>query len=260
MSRAAINKKGLPQSGYEPIFDPRDYSIIGFNCYDYAIGYNDKNNKKKPHSQKSSPGERAGLSNKLNVTKCSDLSKGILKDNPKTVKSCKDPNKACGKGTFKIMSFVSPGVRGNTADFHFYRQVKSARYKIMPGDTVTGLARYFRVSPDVIRSACKNLKTPTNAVNGNINSNTNLSNRALAANKKRANNKTSILTPGKIIEFKCNLWAHKQGWGTRPILVDADGKTIYDPRKANRNYGSLNYSQLCGVYCVSSRNAKSGNT
>ena len=252
--------KALPQSGYEPIFDPRDYSIIGFNCYDYAIGYQDKKDNKKPHSQKSSPGERAGLANKLNVTKCGDLKTGILKDNPKNIKLCRDPKKVCGRGFFKIMSFVSPGVRGNTADFHFYRQVQSVRYKIAAGDTVSGLAKYFRVTPDVIRSAAKKLKQPTNNIDGNINSNSNLSNQAMAANRLRANNKLSPLIPGKIIEFKCNLWAHKQGWGTRPILVDAKGKTIYDPRKANRNYGRLNYTKLCGVYCVRAGKAKSGNT
>jgi len=250
----------LPLSGYEPIFDPRDYSIIGFNCYDYAIGYQDKRNNKKPHMNKSSPGQRAGLSNKLNVTKCGDLTKGILKDNPRAIKRCTDPKKVCGRGYFKIMSFVSPGVRGNTADFHFYRQVQSVRYKIAAGDTVAGLAKYFKVSPSVIRTAAKKLTNPTNNVDGNINSNSNLSNRVMAANRLRANNKKSILTPGKIIEFKCNLWAHKQGWGTRPILVDAKGKVITDPRRANRNYGRLNYTKLCGVFCVRAGKAKSGNT
>jgi hypothetical protein len=108
-------------------------------------------------------------------------------------------------------------------------------------------------------------------VNGNINSNSNLSNIAQAKNankwknsnnlKNNANNNTNrtVLVPGKIIEFKCNLWAHKQGWGTRPLMVDASGKTIADPRKANRNYGSLNYSNLCGVFCVRAGKAKSGN-
>ena len=178
---------GLPQSGYEPIFDPRDYSIVGFNCYDYAIGYRDKNNNKKPHGTKSAPGDRAGISNKLNVTKCGDLKKGILKDNPKNIKLCRDPKKVCGRGYFKIMSFVSPGVRGNTADFHFYRQVQSVRYKIAAGDTVSGLAKYFRVTPAVIRTASKNLKQPTNNVDGNINSNSNLSNKAMATNRLKTN-------------------------------------------------------------------------
>jgi hypothetical protein len=253
----------LPLSGYEPIFDPRDYSIIGFNCYDYAIGYQDKRNNKKPHNNKSTPGGRNFTNN---VTRCAGLNKGILKDNPKAIKKCSNPNKVCGRGYYKIMSFVSPG-----NDFHFYRQVQTVRYKIAAGNTVTGLARYFKVSPSVIRAAAKKLKTPTNLVNGNINSNSNLSNIAQAKNankwknsnnlKNNANNNTNrtVLVPGKIIEFKCNLWAHKQGWGTRPLMVDASGKTIADPRKANRNYGSLNYSNLCGVFCVRAGKAKSGN-
>lgn len=167
------------------------------------------------------------------------------------------------------MSFVSPG-----NDFHFYRQVQTVRYKIAAGNTVTGLARYFKVSPAVIRAAARKLKTPTNNVDGNINSNSNLSNIAQAKNARKTNNRNNntnkknntntnnnrnILVPGKIIEFKCNLWAHKQGWGTRPLLVDASGKTITDPRRANRNYGRLNYSNLCGVFCVRAGKAKSGN-
>jgi hypothetical protein len=135
------------------------------------------------------------------------------------------------------------------------------------------------VSPAVIRAAARKLKTPTNNVDGNINSNSNLSNIAQAKNARKSNtnrwknnnnnkknntnnnNNTNrtILVPGKIIEFKCNLWAHKQGWGTRPLLVDASGKTITDPRRANRNYGRLNYSNLCGVFCVRAGKAKSGN-
>ena len=262
------NNRLLPLSGYEPIFDPRDYSIIGFNCYDYAIGYQDKRNNKKPHNNKSTPG---GPNFRNNVTRCAGLNKGILKDNPNAIKRCSDPNKVCGRGYYKIMSFVSPG-----NDFHFYRQVQTVRYKIAAGNTVTGLARYFKVSPAVIRAAARKLKTPTNNVYGNINSNSNLSNIAQAKNARKTNNRNNnnnkknnantnnntnrtILVPGKIIEFKCNLWAHKQGWGTRPLLVDASGKTITDPRRANRNYGRLNYSNLCGVFCVRAGKAKSGN-
>ena len=169
----------LPLSGYEPIFDPRDYSIIGFNCYDYAIGYQDKRNNKKPHNNKSTPG---GPNFRNNVTSCNGLNKGILKDNPLAIKRCSDPNKVCGRGYYKIMSFVSPG-----NDFHFYRQIQTVRYKIAAGNTVTGLARYFKVSPSVIRAAARKLKTPSNNVDGNINSNSNLSNIAQAKNARKSN-------------------------------------------------------------------------
>jgi len=46
------------------------------------------------------------------------------------------------------------------------------------------------------------------------------------------------------------LWAHKQGFGGGPVIVDASGKTIRDPRRADRNYGGLNYSRFCSAYAV----------
>ena len=45
-------------------------------------------------------------------------------------------------------------------------------------------------------------------------------------------------------------WSHKQGWGYGPTKLDASGKVIFDPRYANRNYGSLNYSVFCSAMCV----------
>jgi len=61
----------------------------------------------------------------------------------------------------------------------------------------------------------------------------------------------------RTVTIPVNLWAHKQGWGAPPILVDAKGKTISDPRKASRNYPGLNYNKLCGCYCVK-KGARSG--
>jgi len=253
----------LPLSGSEPIFDPRDYTIIGFNCYDYAIGYQDKNNNKKPHPQKSTPGERAGVPVQ-NLKNCKDVKKGILSDNPKKVYACKDPQKRCKKGYFKIMCFIAPDKNNfSGSDFHFYRQVKSCRYKIQPGNTVYGLAKYFHVKPSVIVAAAQKLKTPTNRSDGNINSNSTEANKNMNNNMLRSKKSKydMLLKPGKIIEFPCNLWAHKQGWGTRPKIVDAAGETITDPRKCMRNYaaqGGMNYKVLCGVYCVASKGARSG--
>ncbi len=45
-------------------------------------------------------------------------------------------------------------------------------------------------------------------------------------------------------------WSHKQGWGYAPTKLDANGKVILDPRTANRNYGSLNYSVVCSSMCI----------
>lgn len=257
-----MNKMVLPLSGSEPIFDPRDYSIVGFNCYDYAIGFQDKRNNKKPHDEKSSPGARVGKP-VANLKNCKDVKKGILSDNPKKVYACKDPQQRCKTGYYKIMCFIAPDKGDGNADFHFYRQVSTCRYKIQEGNTIYGLADYFHVKPAVILAAAKKLKTPTNRVDGNINSNSNESNSKM--NKSNSTSKKSkydaLLKVGKIIEFPCNLWAHKQGWGTRPKIVDAAGKVITDPRKCMRNYaanGGMNYKVLCGTYCVSAKGAKSG--
>ena len=49
---------------------------------------------------------------------------------------------------------------------------------------------------------------------------------------------------------KDGTWSHKQGWGYGPTKLDASGKIIIDPRKANRNYGRLNYSKVCSTMCI----------
>ena len=49
---------------------------------------------------------------------------------------------------------------------------------------------------------------------------------------------------------KDGTWSHKQGWGYGPTKLDASGKVIVDPRKANRNYGRLNYSKVCSTMCI----------
>jgi hypothetical protein len=44
-------------------------------------------------------------------------------------------------------------------------------------------------------------------------------------------------------------WSHKMG-ATKVTRLDADGKRIKDPRKSNRNFGSLKYKQFCHYYCI----------
>lgn len=205
----------LKLSGYEPIFDlyPWIKSVNADNCYDYAIG-----DFEMYRNVKSTPGDRAGLSsNSFKVTSCKQLRQRILKDNKKTSYVCKNPNKVCKRGYYKIMSFVSP----KGGDFHFYKQVKGVKHKVKTGDTVNTLSKYFRVKPNVIK-------------------------------------KCGPLKPGKTITISVNLWAHKQGWGAPPLMTDAKGKTIVDPRKASRNYPGLNYSKFCNAFCIKLNKGRSG--
>ena len=119
-----------------------------------------------------------------------------------------------------------------------------SRYKLRATDTVTGLAKFFRVTPATIRTAVLKAQRPRGAFDGKV-SNTNLPvlNRLNQQGRGR-------LPAGKVIEFPVKLWSHKQGWATGPVIVDASGKTIADPRRANRKYPGLNYSKFCSAYCV----------
>ena len=47
-----------------------------------------------------------------------------------------------------------------------------------------------------------------------------------------------------------DVWSHKQGNATGPLLKDACGKIIKDPRKACRDYPVYKYDTFCGAYCV----------
>jgi hypothetical protein len=52
------------------------------------------------------------------------------------------------------------------------------------------------------------------------------------------------------------VWAHQRGWSKGgPIIHDAVGNLIIDPRYANFNYGRLNYNKLCGIFKVNTRKA-----
>ncbi len=50
------------------------------------------------------------------------------------------------------------------------------------------------------------------------------------------------------------------GWATGPLLTDAKGKAITDPRKASRDYPGLNYEKYCSSFCVKDTGIKVGQT
>tara|TARA_B100001093_G_scaffold518393_2_gene603027 strand:- start:532 stop:1026 length:495 start_codon:yes stop_codon:yes gene_type:complete len=108
-------------------------------------------------------------------------------------------------------------------DFHWYKQHSVVYYRVKAGDTKRSLAKFFKVP----ESRFRNLD----------------------------------MTPGKMIRFKANVWSHKRGWGGKPLLVDAKGKAILNPRTASRDYGSgMNYNKFCGSYCVKRTGVDVGKT
>jgi hypothetical protein len=78
-------------------------------------------------------------------------------------------------------------------------------------------------------------------------------------NKHVKSSKGVRLPAGKVIEFPVKLWSHKTGWAGGPLIVDASGKTITDPRKADRDYKpGFHYSKFCSAYGVRRGFAKTG--
>lgn len=224
MSTTTKNRK-LPLSGSEPRFTQRLWGrtvgIDNNNCYAYAVG-----DYESFRQQKSIPGERAGIRNlSHSYTHCRGLPKRVVADNPKSVYKCGATSK-CKPNHFKVMMFVAPGNKRNyfrQGDFHFYKQHGFVEYKVKNGNTYESIAKFFKVPVSRVRKAGK-------------------------------------CSPGKLLKFKANVFSHKRGWATGPLLVDAKGKAITDPRKASRNYPGLEYKRYCSSFCVKNRGIKVGHT
>lgn len=250
--------KPLPLSGYERTFswDPWGRSGVNHdNCYDYAFG--SFSNKR---TSKSVPGDRSGMgSNGMTFRTCNGIVKRVLSDNPGSVYHMKNPNAKCKAGFYKVMCFVAPSndFGNSTGDFHWYVQNQKVRYRIRAGDTVTKLARFFRVKPQVVADASRKYSNPLTNTDGKIATN----NSNIKMNMNRTNNKRwPALIVGKIIEFPVNLWSHKQGWASGPLMIDASGKTIVDPRKSNRSWKpGFHYTTFCSAYGVRRGVAQTGN-
>ena len=210
-----------PLSGAERTFSWDPWGRTGVNhdnCYDYAFGSFSNN-----RTSKSVPGNRSGVgSNGMTFRTCNGIVKRVLSDNPRSVYHMKNPNVRCKSGYYKVMCFVAPSndFGNSTGDFHWYVQNRAARYKIRPGDTVAKLARFFHVKPAVIIQATKRYKNPTTNSDGKI--------ATLNSNIKMTNAKNNSRGPklavGKIIEFPVNLWSHKQGWASGPLMIDEIGR------------------------------------
>jgi hypothetical protein len=253
--------------------------VVHDNCYDYAFGsYSSK------RTSKSVPGDRSGnKANGLTFTTCAGIAKRVLGDNPGNVYKMRSPGAKPRPGFYKVMCFVAPSndFGNSTGDFHWYKEISGIRYKIRPGDTVSGLAKFFHVTPKTISDAVSKGRYSANANNGRVaNKNTDLHilgkynleslkksqkptqgpNNLRVLQKYNASSNNVKLSPGKIIDFPVKLWSHKTGWAGGPLIVDASGKTITDPRKADRNYKpGFHYTKFCSAYGVRRGFAKTGN-
>jgi hypothetical protein len=72
--------------------------------------------------------------------------------------------------------------------------------------------------------------------------------------------KTQIDLPdesNKALVKNSGLWSHKRGLAELTIK-DASGKYIYDPRKADRKYKNLDYTQYVSTFCINKDFGKGG--
>jgi LysM repeat protein len=210
----------LRLSGWEVDYNPKKWTTKKAKWNNNCYAYA-VNDLQAYRVHKAQPGNVSGMSNNYHsYSTCKGLAKRVVSDNPGKIFVCPNYKKPCPRGYYKIMLFVSP-VKGHN-DFHWYKQHGKITYKVKSGDTKASIARFFKIP--VSRLAGKKIE------------------------------------PGKDITFKANIWSHKRGWGDGPLLTDANGKAILNPRTASRNYGSLNYKRFCHAFCVSTTGVNVGKT
>ena len=206
--------KRLPLSGSESVYSWYPWGSQGLHVDNcYAYAVGDH---AKYRNNKSVPGNHSGMSSIFHTYRtCGGLAKRVVSDNPKKVYIAR-PNEKCRKKFYKMMMFVAPTNKYNNSsgDFHFYKQHGLVKYSVQKGDTQKSIAVFFKI--------------PLSRV------------------------PAKLPAIGKIIKVKANVFSHKLGWATGPLLTDAIGKAIRDPRTANRKYG-FNYSKYCSSFCVKNK-------
>lgn len=169
---------------------------------------------RKSRAMKSIPGWWAGIRTNHPFTYCKGIKDLVLADGGKNIKVI-NPKARCQAGWHKVVLVTSP-----QGDFHWARLNKSVRYFIKSRDTLGGIAKFFGVSQKVIKDALRR--------------------RGLKG-----------LVPHKVISFKAEVWSHKRGWATPPLLTGSDGKPLRGLRAHKQlNYPGMNYKNFCGAYCV----------
>jgi hypothetical protein len=206
--------EGLPLSGSESVYSWYPWGGQGLHVDNcYAYAVGDHAIRRQ---NKSVPGNHSGMSSIFHTYRtCKGLAKRVISDNPKKIYRA-EAEERCRKSYYKVMMFVAPTnmYHNSTGDFHFYKQHGVIKYKVKKGDTPEKIARFFKIP--------------------------------------RSRLPKKLPAAGDNIKFRANVFSHKLGWATGPLLEDAAGKVIKDPRKANRKYG-YNYTKYCCSFCVKNK-------
>jgi hypothetical protein len=203
----------LPLSGSEETFTNATYgSRKGKgNNNCYSWAIDDYTNT---GAHKLQPGNLSRANGELDLGSCDAVVSRAVADLTARKKGYfqRDPAAPCKNGYYKIMAFLA-----KDNDFHWYKQHRDALVTWPRGvRTVGELAARLGVDASQVY-------TPTHAPK-----------------------------PGDRVLIKnAGLWSHKQGFATGPLLKDACGQAISDPRAACRTYSKeLDYKDFCGAMCV----------
>ena len=200
-------------TGLEPTYDEDKYKplLLRRNCYSYGV--NSQN--PVPIGTKATPGLRAGIITPLDLSSCNDVMARAIADNPDKMYPVK-PCEPCKRGWYR----VALGLDKHAADFHWYRAHGGFKHRVKPGDTYSGLARFYGIDPHQLWEE---------------------------------NSRRPRLRIGQTIVVKVKGWSAKRGL-TGTTITDSCGKFLKDPRKAAAegcmDYGGLNYSVSCKDVCV----------
>ena len=213
----------LPVSGSEPPYDALDPGYgtprgrRNNNCYAYALTEVARAGARKLQPGNLSLGGSGGSGGNTSLS-CVDLRRLALRDSPASHAYEERAEVPCRAGYYKVMGFVAPG-----RDFHWYKQ--NGDLVVRPGRAMrpTSLAEHLGVRREQVEASSG-----------------------------------AALPPGRrVVVRDARLWSHKRGFATGPLLQDACGRAIADPRRACRDYSAVeedgaDYSRYCGALCVAS--------
>jgi hypothetical protein len=215
----------FPRSGHEHVYKCHGSRWEKYkdanNCFAYAVG---SFQKSRPH--KSIPGGNYGMS--TNFSKCGWSH--LLKHH-KGIEVMKNMHAPCKRGFYKVVSYTSPA-----GDFHWSKQHTKAVHVLMPMDSIQGIVNFYW-NPKGNMGTKKAYKKKIQSI-------------IYSKFKRRVSNKIPHSLWGKKITIPVNMWSHKRGWATPPLLIGYEGKPIFDPRKPGFNYPGMNYSNTCKAYQV----------
>ena len=206
---------GLPVSGSEDVFSNATYGSRRGRGNNNCYAWA-IDNYANSGGRKLQPGNLSGARGDVNLSSCAALASRAAADLRGRAYRVA-PEAPCKKGFYKVMGFLA-----KDNDYHWYKQHRHLVVRWPADGRWKGVAD-LAAAMGVPEASVYAPRRPPQA--GDV-----------------------------VLVRNSGLWSHKQGFATGPLLRDACGQAISDPRKACRSYGGgLDYTDFCGAMCVKSK-------